>query len=388
MNTGAKYAILIKNMKAFLVTGTLKLIATVMAILQFFLATPKHAPTPPSPIHIPETVQVEQIPEISLSNPFSILSPDASQMENIQPEKFFPLSPKKTSAENPLPQVANPAKKILDPRLHGWDVVNEKISPAVVNIFCTLQTGNIIRTSTGSGVIIDPRGVILTNAHIAQYFLLENPAGNPKTNCEIRSGNPAKGNAPAKILYISPRWIEAHGLELLDTHPMGTGEYDYALIMETGTHPFAPLADDTIAEAGEDAIIAGYPSPLTSLSSRDNLYFISALTQITKTQELRNGASDLLYFGGSLLAERGSSGGPVVNESGKVIGILVTATSGISVDSRESRAISASYIRKSFLEESGMSMENFLAGNLETARQNFMSRYGNNLGEKLLQNFH
>ncbi|MDD5050275.1 MAG: trypsin-like peptidase domain-containing protein [Candidatus Pacebacteria bacterium] len=377
-------------MKEFLTTAVFKLVVTATAVIQFFLATPKQTVTPPSPIHLPQIAEVQQIPEVVLPDPFSVLSPENFQVENIPREKFFPLIPKKvTSRQNSVPQVATSKPQILDPRLHGWDLTNAKIAPAVVNIFCTLQTGNIIRTSTGSGVVIDPRGVILTNAHIAQYLLLADTTTNPKTNCTIRSGNPAKGNLSAKLLYISPAWMSEHGGDLLNPSPVGTGEYDYALLLETGNaHPFSPLADENEnTDSGEDTILAGYPSPFTSLSSRDNLSFLSVLTQIEKTQGFRGNGNDLLYFGGSLLAERGSSGGPVINEDGKVLGILVTATPGITVASRESRAISASYIQKDFREENGTSIQEFLSGDLNTARANFMNQYGNSLGARLLQNF-
>ena len=60
---------------------------------------------------------------------------------------------------------------------------------ALVNIFCVPagSTGSII---SGSGVIIDPKGIILTNAHVAQYVLLsQDPALN--LTCSIRNGSPA-----------------------------------------------------------------------------------------------------------------------------------------------------------------------------------------------------
>jgi hypothetical protein len=41
---------------------------------------------------------------------------------------------------------------------------------AIVNIIC-IQGGGL-RGSSGSGVIVDPRGIILTVAHVGQNFLL------------------------------------------------------------------------------------------------------------------------------------------------------------------------------------------------------------------------
>ena len=43
---------------------------------------------------------------------------------------------------------------------------------ATVNLYCRLKAGKKIWSASGSGVFVDARGVILTNAHVAQqiYF--------------------------------------------------------------------------------------------------------------------------------------------------------------------------------------------------------------------------
>src|SRR3989338_5130017 len=46
-------------------------------------------------------------------------------------------------------------------------------SEATVNLYCRIRAGRKQYISTGSGVFISERGIILTNAHVAQFFLLE-----------------------------------------------------------------------------------------------------------------------------------------------------------------------------------------------------------------------
>lgn len=53
-----------------------------------------------------------------------------------------------------------------------FDTLNAQVASAVVNIFCLPSGGSPLQHgATGSGVIIDHRGVILTNAHVAQHVL-------------------------------------------------------------------------------------------------------------------------------------------------------------------------------------------------------------------------
>src|SRR6185436_12542444 len=82
----------------------------------------------------------------------------------------------------------------------SFETIDPAVRSALVNILCMPQGGSL-RPISGSGVIIDPRGVILTNAHVAQYVLLsESPQIN--LTCSIRTGSPASPRWKAVVLYI------------------------------------------------------------------------------------------------------------------------------------------------------------------------------------------
>ena len=111
--------------------------------------------------------------------------------------------------------------------------LNTEARAPLVNIFCTTKEGSVLNSITGSGVMIDRRGIILTNAHIAQFFLLEDYKREGYMNCLIRMGAPAKPAFKAEPIYISLPWIEKNAHTLVEENPKGTGEDDFALLRIT-----------------------------------------------------------------------------------------------------------------------------------------------------------
>ncbi|MBY0293848.1 hypothetical protein K2Q08_00780, partial [Patescibacteria group bacterium] len=51
-------------------------------------------------------------------------------------------------------------------------IVNDSARASLVNIFCLTKSGGYLYPISGSGVMITKNGIILTNAHVGQYFLL------------------------------------------------------------------------------------------------------------------------------------------------------------------------------------------------------------------------
>lgn len=60
---------------------------------------------------------------------------------------------------------------------------------ALVNIFCTFTTATTIRTTTGTGFFVHSEGVILTNAHVAQYLLIAETDRLGEADCTVRGPN-------------------------------------------------------------------------------------------------------------------------------------------------------------------------------------------------------
>jgi len=112
---------------------------------------------------------------------------------------------------------------------------------ALVNIFCTFRSDTQIRTTTGTGFFIDPDGVIMTNAHVAQFLLMAETDEYGTAECTVRTGNPAAPQYTASLLYIPPAWVQDNAAALRAEIPMGTGERDYALLFVDNTVDQSPL---------------------------------------------------------------------------------------------------------------------------------------------------
>lgn len=258
----------------------------------------------------------------------------------------------------------------------SFSKINEFTRTALVNIFCTTKNGGYFNPTTGSGIIIDKRGIILTNAHVAQYFLLKNYLTENFVDCVIRVGSPAKTLYRAKLIFISPSWIKNNASNINEDSPKGTGEDDYALLLITErTDPTKTISDsfsfiellyDTEnIKKGDSVLLAAYPAGfLGGISVSKDLYISSSVVQIIDLFTFKEGTFDLFSISGSVVAQRGSSGGAVVNTENKLIGIIVTSSIEGTTADRDLRAITISHINRSFIKETGFDLQTFFKGDM------------------------
>ena len=244
---------------------------------------------------------------------------------------------------------------------------------ALVNIFCTAHSAEHSRTITGSGVFIDARGVILTNAHIAQFLLLADGTSHTNVRCVIRQGSPAISKYEAGLLYISPEWIAANAHQLNAEKPSGTGEYDFALLYVTDAFEGdMPSAFPSLAPAPETALFrgvevraAGYPAEiLTADNLRAPLVPAVATTSITHLFTFESGTIDLVAVAPSTVGKQGSSGGPVLADDGSVLGIITTRGNIEEEGAQSVRALTLSYINRTLVKETGLTLARTLSGDI------------------------
>lgn len=247
---------------------------------------------------------------------------------------------------------------------------------ALVNIFCTFKTSEYIRTTTGTGFFIDPDGVIMTNAHIAQFLLLEKTDSFGQAHCIVRTGSPAASKYTAELLYIPPTWVQENAELINDSAPMGTGERDYALLYVNSTINSEPLPaefpalsfdSDLLPISTKDATVtaAGYPArDLIENGASSDLLARQANTSISELYTFGSNYADVFSVRGSAVGAEGSSGGPIINGNGDVIGMIATRGDDETDGAGSLRAITLSHINRTIKEETGFTLAENLNGNL------------------------
>lgn len=250
-----------------------------------------------------------------------------------------------------------------------FSAINADARAALVNIQCYATGATPLHSISGSGIIVDSRGVILTNAHIAQYVLLsEVPEFN--LNCVVRAGAPARPLYHARVLYMPASWVEKHASEITEAQPVGTGEHDYAFLAitsaESGILPasfpaLSPDSRDAIAFPGDSALIASYPAELVgAFAAQNDLFPMTTVAPIRALMTFATSSVDTLALGGVIEAQGGSSGGAIVNAWDRIIGLITTTSEASTTADRDLHAVTTSYIDRDLRDATGQSIDQFL----------------------------
>ena len=219
----------------------------------------------------------------------------------------------------------------------------------MVQIFCSTPR----ELFSASGVVVNERGLLLTNAHVADIV---RKAG--ETNCQARHGNPADPFAALEIVFAADT-----SRKILESQ---VPERDIAFLRLTEARESFGKAAITIAEVttGASLLTLGYPSEFLQgavASAHSNLVF-SRLTvaDVIDIDGDRSTAEGYVFHGGIVL-QQGSSGTALFTPEGRVVGLIFATTKGTTTAERDGIALTTPYIDRILRLETGQGMVEFIA---------------------------
>ena len=216
-------------------------------------------------------------------------------------------TPEKSAQEKPQPkpdESATAAAALLEIN-NAMEGLAAKVSPAVVQILVSgygplheenrTQTALIVRQhAVGSGVIVDPSGYIMTNAHVVEG------AQRIKVALPLPTDN-GRSVAEGRRRIFEARLIGAHK------------ETDLALLkIEEKDLPTLPLATQQRARVGQLVFAIGSPE---GLQNSVTMGVVSAVARQADAQK------PLTYIQTDAPINPGNSGGPLIDMNGSVLGI-------------------------------------------------------------------
>jgi serine protease Do len=192
----------------------------------------------------------------------------------------------------------------------------ERVSPSVVQIFVTgyaepdeddpAAGEPVLERSSGSGVIVDPDGYIVTNAHVIERA----------TRIEVELPLAATGTAPgASVIRRRGRVVGAQIVAI-------DHETDVAVVKVEGKGlPVLAFGDSEALRPGQ--IVLAFGSPL-GLESSVTLGVVSAVARQLTPED------PMIYIQTDAPINPGNSGGALVDTEGRLVGIstLIYSQSG------------------------------------------------------------
>jgi serine protease Do len=209
-----------------------------------------------------------------------------------------------------------PRASALGDLSRGLQELADAVGPSVVQIFVTgygVREANdpaasdpVLERSSGSGVIVDADGYVVTNAHVVENA----------TKIEVELPLAATGGAPGRsILKRRGRTVGAQ-IVAVDR------ETDLAVLKVEGRGlPTLPFGDSDALRPGQ--LVLAFGSPL-GLDSSVTMGVVSAVARQLTPED------PMIYIQTDAPINPGNSGGPLVDVQGRLVGVnaLILSQSG------------------------------------------------------------
>lgn len=312
-------------------------------------------------------------PEISSASSTDIITTLFPQIANPPQPKAGEPKPAVSPIAEPTPPKFESPKIVIPPKLEKFaapavlpppaaalssEAVYQMLDTAVVQVVCGL--GNNLY-STGTGIVVSERGVVLTNAHVV----------NRGTNCAVRTGNPAKFAGTLKVLFVGGELPKIPDTEIAaEDLALGLIERSENSAFRT---PFKYLKLDSgyRPTTGDGYYAAAYASEFLGdavlTSGAQNLVFTTARLLGAYGIDADSSAEEIIELSGNVSTQQGSSGSPILSpKDGAVVAVVFgenkEAEAGTPNTSKRTEfAFLVSYLDRLVRQKQGISLAAFAA---------------------------
>ena len=209
------------------------------------------------------------------------------------------------------------------------------------------SNGRMLKSgSTGSGVIIDGSGLVITNHHVAGKA--------SRLTCRLHDGEEIGAD-----LLGADALTDLAVLRLrLEDRPQKSPPLHYA-----------KFGDSSMVRVGDPCFAMGSPAGLSQSVTRGIISNLALISNRSSSFRLdgENVGELVRWLGHDAVIFPGNSGGPLVNQDGEIIGIneVAIASLGGAIPSNLAREISAQLADRGFVERSwtGLECQPHLSGN-------------------------
>ena len=109
---------------------------------------------------------------------------------------------------------------------------------------------------------------------------------------------------------------------------------------------------------------------LGGITIEKNLNQSSAITQISKVFTFDTDTTDVISIPGTVVSQKGSSGGAAVNAKSELEGVISTSSDTDTTGTRDLRAIRLAYINRDLITHAGVSIQTLIT-NADTTSATF-----------------
>jgi len=199
---------------------------------------------------------------------------------------------------------------------------------AVVQVVALRESffGNMSVAWTGSGTIVDSRGIILTNCHVANPRAMGMPS--PPAD-KLGISITRRSDEPPALTYIAT--IVSQSVELDLAVLQITHKLDGNKVKRLNL-PFIPIGDSDHLELADTLAIFGYPG----IGGETVTFTSGSVAGFTSQKGVR---SRRAWIKTDATIAGGNSGGTAINEEGKLVGIPTQAAAGTGITPVDARPV-------------------------------------------------